>query len=99
MWYLPSKPILVIFIRPMVNNIFTHRQFWFHNQWQKKLVHEVDCRRIIEGDELEIAYALDVLQNGDYICSSNDDVRNNAQNCELFLKTLTIIDSQYLKRK
>nr|XP_022304877.1 N-acetyllactosaminide beta-1,6-N-acetylglucosaminyl-transferase-like [Crassostrea virginica] len=47
---------------------------------------EVDCRRIIEGDELEIAYALEVLRNGDYNCSSNDDVRNNAQNCERFLK-------------
>ena len=38
----------------------------------ERLVHEVDCRRIIEGDELEISYALDVLENGDYNCSSND---------------------------
>ena len=52
----------------------------------ERLVHEVDCRKIIEGDELEISYALDELKNGDYNCSSNDDVRNNAQNCELFLK-------------
>ena len=52
----------------------------------ERLVHEVDCRRIIEGDESEIAYALDVLRNGDNSCSSNDDVRNNAQNCERFLK-------------
>ena len=54
---------------------------------RRRLVHDVDCRRIIEGDDTEIFFAAELMKRKEFNFITDDELRELAQNCEMFFKT------------
>ncbi|XP_022310513.2 beta-1,3-galactosyl-O-glycosyl-glycoprotein beta-1,6-N-acetylglucosaminyltransferase 4-like [Crassostrea virginica] len=53
---------------------------------RRRLVHDVDCRRIIEGDDTEIFFAAELMKRKEFNFITDDELRELAQNCEMFFK-------------
>ena len=52
----------------------------------KRLVHEVSCEQIIEGNKQHISFASNVSESLDYKYLTDKDIRKLAQDCEKFLE-------------
>jgi hypothetical protein len=53
----------------------------------RRTVYDVDCLRIINGDETYISAANKTMHNRKYIFLTDKEMANQSQNCESFLKT------------
>ncbi|XP_048757689.2 beta-1,3-galactosyl-O-glycosyl-glycoprotein beta-1,6-N-acetylglucosaminyltransferase-like [Ostrea edulis] len=53
----------------------------------KRIVYDIDCQRIIQGDEHYISAANTTMSNRTYLFPTDREMGNLAQNCGAFLKT------------